>query len=105
MTYNENLAARIRKLLPRAEEKKMFGGIGLMERGHLVAGISREDLIVRVMPEETERWLRSPGAHPMMMRKPMKGWVKVSGSALRDDRTLSGWVDRSRAAAQKLPPK
>ena len=105
MVYDEELARRIRKLLPRATEKRMFGGMGLMERGHLVAGVSHADLVVRVVPEETDRWLREDGAHQMMEGRSMTGWVKVSASALKDDRTLKAWVERSRSATRSLPEK
>lgn len=76
-----------------------------MERGNLVAGVSGTDLIARVAPEETERWLGEPGAHEMIAGKPMKGWLKVSSQALADDEVLSRWVARSRAAVKKLPAK
>lgn len=105
MPYDDELAARLRRLLPDAREKKMFGGIGLLERGNLVAGVSRSDLIVRVPPEETARWLRAPGAGPMMPGKTMKGWVKVAADALQDERALSDWVRRSRAVVRRLPAK
>ena len=105
MTYDQKLAGRIRKLLPRAREHRMFGGIGLMERGHLVAGVSRDDLIVRVPAGETSRWLKEPGARPMMMKRPMKGWVKVSATALSDDAVLKAWINRSRALVESLPSK
>jgi TfoX/Sxy family transcriptional regulator of competence genes len=97
VAYDEILAARIRKLAPKAKEKRMFGGIGLMEHGHLVAGVSRDDLIVRVPVDEMPRWLRQPGAHPMMAGRSMSGWVKVSSSSLGDDKVLMRWVERSRA--------
>jgi TfoX/Sxy family transcriptional regulator of competence genes len=105
VAYDENLAQRLRKLLPTATEKRMFGGMGLMERGNLVAGVSHQDLVVRVPPVETEKWLKEPGAHDMMPGRPMKGWLKVSSSALTSDSALAGWVSRSRLAARKLPPK
>jgi TfoX/Sxy family transcriptional regulator of competence genes len=105
VSYNEDLARRLRKMLPKATERRMFGGMGLMERGNLVAGVSRDDLIVRVPPAETEMWLDEPGAHEMMMGKPMKGWLKVSSTALAEDNALARWVNRSRLAAKKLPPK
>jgi TfoX/Sxy family transcriptional regulator of competence genes len=105
MTFDEDLARRLRTLLPRAEEKSMFGGIGLMEHGRMVAGVLRNDLIVRVPPEETEKWLTGPGVLPMMAGRRMKGWVKVAGRTLRDDDRLSEWVRRSQAVAKGLGPK
>lgn len=105
MPFNQELAARLRSLLPDATEKRMFGGMGLMERGHLVAGVSHEDLVVRVPPEETARFLREPGAHEMMPGRSMTGWIKVAASEVREDRRLRTWVSRSRAAVKDLPPK
>jgi TfoX/Sxy family transcriptional regulator of competence genes len=105
MTYDEELAARVRRLLPKADEKRMFGGIGLMEHGHMVAAVTRGDLLLRVPAEETERWLGAPGAGPAMPGRTMRGWVKVRGSALAADRTLAAWVRRSQATTRQLPPK
>jgi TfoX/Sxy family transcriptional regulator of competence genes len=103
--YDERLAERLRALLPMATEKRMFGGVGLLERGNLVAGVSHDDLIVRVPPEETDRWIREPGAHSMRPGEAMKGWPKVSSRALREDSALAAGVERSRAYARTLPPK
>lgn len=105
MAYDEELETRLRRLLPRATSKRMFGGVGFMERGHLVAGVSHNDLIVRVPADETERWLGEPGAHPMMAGKAMKGWLKVASTHVRDDSALGAWVGRSRSAVRLLPPK
>jgi TfoX/Sxy family transcriptional regulator of competence genes len=105
VAYDERLAERLRQLLPKATEKRMFGGIGLMERGNLVAGVSHDDLVVRVPPEETARWMREPGAQPMRPDEAMKGWLKVSSRALTKDSTLAAWVERSRAYARTLPAK
>ena len=105
MPYDDVLAARLRRLLPNAVEKRMFGGMGLLERGNLVAGVSRTELIVRVPSDETAKWLRAPGARPMMPGKTMKGWVKVAADAVADEHALAGWVERSRAVARRLPAK
>jgi TfoX/Sxy family transcriptional regulator of competence genes len=102
--FDEQLADRIRRLLPKATEKRMFGGMGLMENGNMVAGVSHDDLVVRVPHDETERLLHEPGAHEMMPGRPMKGWVKVRGSALSDEATLRTWVERSRAAMRSAVP-
>jgi hypothetical protein len=36
--------------------------------------------------------------------KPMKGWVMVDGSDL-EDAVLAGWLEKTRAFADALPPK
>ncbi len=83
----------------------MFGGVGLMQRGNLVAGVSHDDLVVRVPPEETEKWLRAPGAHPMMPGRAMKGWLKVGSSSLESNGDLARWVRLSQDTVKRLPPK
>ena len=105
MPFDDALAARLRRLLPDAVEKRMFGGMGLLERGNLVAGVSHTELIVRVPSEETDRWLRAPGARPMRPGKAMRGWVKVAADAVADERSLAGWIERSRAVVRRLPAK
>jgi TfoX/Sxy family transcriptional regulator of competence genes len=50
MAYDEGLATRIQELLPHGQEKKMFGGWGLMHRGNLVVGVIGDDMIARVGP-------------------------------------------------------
>jgi TfoX/Sxy family transcriptional regulator of competence genes len=103
--FDTELADRVRALLPGLTEKRMFGGIGLMERGNMVAGVLGNDLLLRVPPDETDRWLREPGAHPMRSGRTMRGWVMVAHEAVPDRATLSAWIARSRAAAKKLPAK
>ena len=105
MTYDEELARRVRKLVPGGTLRRMFGGIGIMEGGHMVAGVSHADLIVRIPTEETDRRLKEPGVIPMMSGRAMRGWVKVRGSFLQDDETLSKWVERSRSVGRSLPAK
>jgi TfoX/Sxy family transcriptional regulator of competence genes len=105
MTFDQSLAERLRRLLPKATEKRMFGGMGLLENGNMVAGVSRDDLVVRVLPEETDRFLHEPGAHEMMPGRPSKGWVKVRAAAVSEETQLRRWVERSRAFVRKLPPK
>ena len=51
MAFDEHLAERIRQRLARrknVESKKMFGGIGFLLNGHLLVGIWKESLIVRL---------------------------------------------------------
>jgi TfoX/Sxy family transcriptional regulator of competence genes len=106
MAYDEGLAERLRDLLPRATEKKMFGSVGWMERGHLVAGIWKDDLIARVAPDETAQALKEPGVKPFAVTgRPMKGWVLVDAEQVAEEPALKEWVDRSRAVVGTLPPK
>lgn len=113
MAYDEGLAERIREHVPRAREKKMFGGIGWMENGNLVVGLmatgSMSDvdaIIIRCPPERTAEVRKEPGVRPFTMRgKAMNGWVLVEAEAVAEDPELKAWIDRSRAYVRTLPAK
>ena len=99
MAYDESLADRIREALagrPGLTERKMFGGLGFMVRGHMaVAASSTRDLMVRVDPARAEGWIDGERVRPMEMRgKPLDGWLLVDTSAVEQDRELQLWVDR-----------
>ena len=113
MAYDEGLAERIREHVPKATEKKMFGGLGWMERGNLVVGLMAEGsmsdvdaVIVRCPPEETKRVLEEHGVRPFTMRgKAMQGWVLVEAEAVAEDPELKAWIERSRKYVRTLPAK
>ena len=106
MAYDQGLAERLRDLLPKAAEKKMFGSVGWMERGHLVAGIWKDDLIARVAPDDTAAALGEPGVKPFAVTgRPMKGWVLVDAEQVAEEPQLKAWVERSRAFVRTLPAK
>jgi len=113
MAYDQGLAERIREHVPKAVEKKMFGGIGWMEQGNLVVGLMAEGsmsdldaIIVRCRSEETAQVLTEPGVRPFEQRgKAMKGWVLVEAEAVAEDPELKAWIERSRAFVRTLPAK
>ena len=99
MAYDEHIAARIGSLLGRThtfEEKKMFGGVAFMVRGHMTIGIGKDGLMVRVGKEAYEDALAQPHAREMEFTgKPMKGYVYVNPDGLQTDTDLQSWIDRS----------
>lgn len=110
MAYDAELADRVRFLLSAdgVSERRMFGGLAFLVRGHLsVAASSRGGLLVRVDPASTERLLAEPGAEDVEMggRGPMRGWLHVRPDVLDDDEALGAWVARGLAYARSLPPK
>jgi TfoX/Sxy family transcriptional regulator of competence genes len=109
MAYDEQLAERVRAALAgrsNLTERKMFGGIGFMLSGNMGAGVSGDDLIVRLDPEEGERALDEPGVRMFdKTGRPMTGWLLVGPEATGSDDDLSHWVDRGAAFAESLPPK
>ena len=110
MAYDEDLADRIRELLggdPDVTEKTMFGGLAFLAGGHLaVAASGKGGLMVRVDPAETDALLAKPGVGPFEMRgRPVDGWLRVDGDAVRTKRQLEAWVERGVGYARSLPAK
>ena len=101
MAYDEHTAERIRTVLTGKapfSEKKMFGGIAYMVRGHMTVGINKEDLMVRVGKEAHDDAVAQPHARPMdFTGKPMKGYVFVNPDGYQTDADLAAWVDRALA--------
>jgi hypothetical protein len=109
MAYDEGLAERIRELLQDEsglEEKKMFGGVGFMLHGNMACGVNKDDLIVRVGPNNYEETVSLPSVRPFdFTGKPMKGWIMVSSGGYESDEDLAGWVNRGVKFTLSLPTK
>lgn len=106
MAYDEGLAERVAELMPRAVQKKMFGGLAFMERGHLIVGVMGDELMARVGIESTENALKEDGVRPFDFTKnTMRGWVIVSQEVLPEDEELKAWIERGRAVTKALPAK
>jgi TfoX/Sxy family transcriptional regulator of competence genes len=106
MAIDEALAERVRAALADAgplREVRMFGGLGFMLNGNMVAATSPRGLLVRVgeqgLPDALSR-----GAQPMLMNgRQMKGFVLVAGTP--DARAVKSWLRSARAFVQTLPAK
>lgn len=110
MAYDEALAERVRELLvthPDISERKMFGGIAFMLSGNMAVGVSKDELMVRIDPDDQEEALARLGVRPMEMAgRPMtKGWILVAPEAITEDSDLEEWVGRGLDFAGTLPPK
>jgi len=81
MLTDQQLAESVRTALAGAgtvREVKMFGGIGFMLRGNLVAAASKRGLLVRVGRECQGDALARAGARPMVMRgRTMEDYIYV----------------------------
>ncbi|MFK4099306.1 TfoX/Sxy family protein [Streptomyces sp. NPDC019531] len=109
MAYDEGLAQRIRDRWaadPEVREKHMFGGVAFLYRGNMAAGVTGDDLMVRVGPDASEAALARPGARVFdMTGRPMRGWVVVDGAVVAEDDALGAWLDEGHAFAASLPSK
>lgn len=109
MAYDEQLARRLRTLIAKRTdfyEQKMFGGMGFLLRGNMCFGIWKEDLILRLGPEQAVKALKQKNVVPFdITGRPMKGWVMVKPSGFKSDAALKGWVDQAIAFVSQLPSK
>lgn len=109
MAVDEKLVARIRDVLSErndVEEKRMFGGIAFMVRGHMCCGPLEKDLMVRVGPDQYDSALKRKHATTMdFTGKPMRGFVTVQAEGLRTKRDLTRWIGLGLKFVESLPPK
>jgi hypothetical protein len=108
MAYDEELAMRLRELLQGEvglTEKKMFGGLAFLIRGHMAITASRQGgVLVRIDPEDSDRLIgRSHGQLAVMRGRPMEGWLRVAPEHLRTKRQLARWADLGVTYARSLP--
>jgi TfoX/Sxy family transcriptional regulator of competence genes len=108
MACDEQLVERIRGVLKGvrgAAERRMFGGVCFTVNGHMVCGVVKDQLMVRVGPEQYADALEKPHVRPMdFTGRPMKGYVFVMPPATRSA-SLKAWVRAGVTHAQTLLPK
>jgi len=91
---------------PGYDEKKMFGGLCFLLFGNMVCGIIKEDLIVRVGPDNYAAALKLPHTKKFdLTGKVLTGWVMVLAEALDDDDELDCWLQKAISFVRTMPPK
>jgi TfoX/Sxy family transcriptional regulator of competence genes len=109
MAYDEGLAQRLREQLADhfgLQERKMFGGLAFMHRGHMLVGITGEVLMARVGPDHHAAALKRAHARPMdFTGKPMKGYVFVDPAGFSTDANLARWIALCLEFNATLPAK
>jgi TfoX/Sxy family transcriptional regulator of competence genes len=100
MAYNEILAGRIANILTLKnvsfEEKKMFGGVAFMVEDKMCVGVIKDNLMVRIDPDDQEEALELPGCREMdFAKRPMKGYVYVEDHAIEKDNQLELWINKA----------
>ena len=109
MAFDEGLAQRIREILaddPNVVEKKMFGGLAFMITRHMGIGVTGDDLMVRVGPDQYDQALQQPHVREMdFTGKALKGFVYVGKDSIQEDPDLEGWIRMARDFVETLPPK
>lgn len=109
MAYDEGLAARVREVLEEQivpDERKMFGGIAFMVKGHMCCGVLKDDLMLRLDPDVAKKVLQDPNVRPMdFTGRPMKNFVFVSSKGTNTEARLRRHVQSSLDFVETLPPK
>lgn len=73
----------------------MFGGLAFLVEGRMAVGIIRDELMVRVGPEQYEAALALPHARVMTFTgRPMRGFVQVGVEGFEEDADLAAWIRR-----------
>jgi hypothetical protein len=106
MAANPDLAARVRAALAgdNVHEVPMFGGLGFMLNGNMVAAASSRGLLARVGRAQLDQALAHPGTSIMEMRgRPMADYIRVAPDAL-SDATVEACLALARAFVATLPP-
>jgi len=96
MPYDQDLAARIRRVLrrrPNISERQMFGGLAFMYKGKMCCGIVGRDLMVRILEKDVPSALKHAHVRPMdFTGKPLRGFVYVAPQGVATDDSLRRWV-------------
>ena len=72
----------------------------------MAVGVSHDDLLVRVSPDDGDAAIAERGVRLMEIgSRTSRGFLAVAPEATETDRKLHAWVDRGVAFASSLPPK
>lgn len=109
MACDERLAQRIRAALAddaEVTEKRMFGGIAFLHRGHMFVGVTGSSLMVRVGKDHHADALSRPHVREMdFTGRPMQGYVFVDSPGHAAEEQLRFWIHRGKAFVAALPAK
>lgn len=91
---------------PGLTEKSMFGGLGFLLHGNLLAGARHGSLMLRIGPDNEAWALKIPGVTPVIMRgRRMKGYVRAAPEAYSNDAIRQRLLDAALAFTRALPKK
>lgn len=109
MAYDQEIDNRVQKIISRWKgmvTKKMFGGVCHQLNGHIVSGVHKDKLILRLGADGAENALQQKNVVPFdITGRAMNGWVMVEKDGFETDTALKSWLDRAKAFVKTLPPK
>lgn len=96
-SISDDLAGRVRAALhglADVREKRMFGSLGFMVRGHLCVTARPDRLMCRIDPALHEQAIERGGCEPVVMKgRPYPGYVFVAAAAVATQAQLARWID------------
>lgn len=98
MPYSEFLADRVRQTLKENKtsfkEKKMFGGLCYFVDDKMLTGVFKEELMVRIAPENEADYLQYEDCREMDETHSMKGFLMINPEGVDMDEDLDKWIKR-----------
>lgn len=112
MAHDEDTAARLRQRLQARlgatdlTERRMMGALVFLLGGHMLCGVTKRALMLRLGPQAGAEALARPHVRPMAFggRQP-RGFVLVDPPGFATDAALDRWLDQARAFVATLPTK
>jgi TfoX/Sxy family transcriptional regulator of competence genes len=91
-------------------QRKMFGYPAIFLRGHMIAGLVRDRMVLRLVlrlaDRDQERFLRLAGAEPFVaMGRTMRQWAMVPPTMAASPARLRPWLRRALTHGRSLPAK
>ncbi|HZV80092.1 MAG TPA: TfoX/Sxy family protein [Candidatus Binatus sp.] len=92
---------------PPVVQRKMFGYPSGFVNGNLFMGLYGDGMILRLPDAQREDLIKKKGARQFepMPGRPMREYVLLPASMLRDRRALSTWIERALNFAAEMKPK
>ena len=82
-----------------------MGGLTFMLNGKMCVGIIKDELMCRINPDIYQAALERKGCRPMdLTGRPMKGWVIVNESGMKNKRDFDYWIDLALDFNEKAKP-
>lgn len=108
MAHDEGLAEIVRQDLADEEvvEKRMFGGLCFMVRGHMTCLVSSDHAMVRVGRQGEAEALALPGtSRTTRPGRPMPGFIEVVPETMADDASRGRLIALALACNRDMPAK
>jgi len=92
---------------PPATGRKMFGYPAGFVNGNMFMGLFQDEMILRLPEDEREELVQAHGAKAFepMPGRPMKEYVSLPRSLMKDRSELGSWVAKALAYGSSLKPK